>query len=158
MATEDEVRAASQTFYVALNRMLNGEASALGDIWSHGATVTTMHPIGGREMGWDKVRETWEQVAKQASAGNVQLNDQHIQASGDMACEVGTEKGQFTLGRSAGLHRASRHQCLSPRVPHVEDRPSPHGHVTGDDRCGQPPAEMIGNAVQRSPPCGRPGK
>ena len=98
MATEDEVRAASQTFYVALNRMLNGEASALGDIWSHGATVTTMHPIGGREMGWDKVRETWEQVAKQASAGNVQLNDQHIQASGDMACEVGTEKGQFTLG------------------------------------------------------------
>jgi ketosteroid isomerase-like protein len=98
MATEDEVRAASQTFYVALNRMLNGEASALGDIWSHGATVTTMHPIGGREMGWDKVRETWEQVAKHASAGNVQLNDQHIQASGDMACEVGTEKGQFTLG------------------------------------------------------------
>ena len=46
---------------------------------------------------------------------------------------------------------------LSPRVRHVEDRPSPHGHVTGMIDRGQPPAEMIGNAVQRSPPCGRPG-
>lgn len=98
MATEDEVRAASKTFYAALNRMLNGDAGALGDIWSHGAAVTTMHPIGGREVGWETVRATWAQVASQASAGKVQLNDQHIQATGDMACEIGTEKGQFTLG------------------------------------------------------------
>ena len=51
MTIEDEVRAASDKFYSALNRMLNGDASLLGDIWSHSATVTTMHPIGGREVG-----------------------------------------------------------------------------------------------------------
>jgi hypothetical protein len=56
MAIENDVRGASEKFYSALNRMLNGDAGPLGDIWSHSATVTTMHPIGGREVGWDQVR------------------------------------------------------------------------------------------------------
>ncbi|BDE06575.1 hypothetical protein WPS_18510 [Vulcanimicrobium alpinum] len=47
MSTEDDVVGASQTFYAALNRMLNGDASSLGDIWSHSNSVITMHPIGG---------------------------------------------------------------------------------------------------------------
>jgi hypothetical protein len=38
MTTEDEVRAASDKFYSALNRMLYGDAGPLGDIWSHSAT------------------------------------------------------------------------------------------------------------------------
>lgn len=48
----DEVRKASEQFYAALNRMLNGDAGPMADIWSHSAVVTTMHPIGGREVGW----------------------------------------------------------------------------------------------------------
>ena len=50
----------------AMNRMLNGDAAPLADIWSHSATVTTMHPIGGRQVGWDEVRQSWEQVARLA--------------------------------------------------------------------------------------------
>ena len=69
MAIEDEVRAASEKFYAALNRTLNGDAGPLGDIWSHSATVTTMHPIGGREVGWDQVRGSWEQLAQASHAG-----------------------------------------------------------------------------------------
>jgi hypothetical protein len=53
--------------------MLIGDASSLGDIWSHSATVTTMHLIGGREVGWDKVRKSWEQVAQLSTAGKVKL-------------------------------------------------------------------------------------
>ena len=97
MATVDEVRSASQRFYSALNRMVNGDAALLGDIWSHGAGVTTMHPIGGRETGWDQVGGAWAQVAQLASDGQVTLNDQAIQASGDMAYEVGVERGQLKL-------------------------------------------------------------
>ena len=82
MTIEDEVRAASDKFYSALNRMLNGDASLLGDIWSHSATVTTMHPIGGREVGWDQVRGSWEQLAQLATQGQVRLSDQFIQAAG----------------------------------------------------------------------------
>ena len=71
MATEAEVRSASEKFYAGLNRMLNGDASPLGDIWAHSATVTTMHPIGGREVGWDKVRNSWEQVAQLPRVGRL---------------------------------------------------------------------------------------
>jgi ketosteroid isomerase-like protein len=97
MSTEDQVRQASQQFYAALNRMANGDAGPMADIWSHSAAVTTMHPIGGREVGWDEVKEPWQQVAQLATAGQIKLNDQLIQVSGDMAYEVGTEQGQFKL-------------------------------------------------------------
>jgi len=97
MSAEDEVRKASERFYAALNRMLNGDAGQMAGIWSHSAAVTTMHPIGGREVGWEKVEGPWREVAKLASEGQVRLVDQIVHASGDMGYEAGTEKGQFTF-------------------------------------------------------------
>jgi ketosteroid isomerase-like protein len=98
MPTEDEVRKASMRFYVALAGMVKGDAHAMSDIWSHGSDVTAMHPIGGRQVGWDEVRESWEQVAGLASDGKVELNDQLIHATDDLAYEIGIEDAQFTLG------------------------------------------------------------
>ena len=98
MSAESEVRAASEKFYSALNHMATGDAGPMAQAWSHGATVTTMHPLGGRETGWDKVGPTWSEVAKIASGGQVKLHDQHIHAAGDMAYEVGVEKGHVTMG------------------------------------------------------------
>ena len=97
MSREDEVREASKQFYAGLNRMANGDPGPLASIWSHGEAVTTMHPIGGREVGWDAVRGSFEQVARLASDGKIDLNDQLVQVAGDVAYEVGVEKGQFTL-------------------------------------------------------------
>jgi ketosteroid isomerase-like protein len=97
MSTEDQVRQASKQFYTALNSMANGDAGPMADIWSHNATITTMHPIGGREVGWKEVQGPWQQVAGLSSGGRVNLNDQLIQVSGDMAYEVGNEQGQFKL-------------------------------------------------------------
>jgi ketosteroid isomerase-like protein len=97
MSTEDEVRKASEQFYAALNRMVNGDAGPLAEIWSHNATVTTMHPIGGREVGWDKVQESWEQVAQVFSEGRVKLDDQFIRCTQDIAYELGVEHGQAML-------------------------------------------------------------
>jgi ketosteroid isomerase-like protein len=97
MSAEDDVRKASAGFYAALNRMTDGDAGSLAAVWSHDATVTTMHPIGGRETGWDDVRGSFEGVAQLASEGHVDLRDQSIQVTGDLAYEVGVEQGQFTL-------------------------------------------------------------
>jgi ketosteroid isomerase-like protein len=94
---KDEVRKASVQFYAALNSMINGNAGPLSDIWSHSATVTTMHPIGGREVGWEAVKASFEQVAKLASEGKAVLKDQLIRVDGNMAYEVGIESGQFKL-------------------------------------------------------------
>jgi hypothetical protein len=89
MSTEDDVRGASAQFYAALNRMTGGDATGLAAIWSHGATVTTMHPIGGRQTGWDEVRGSFDGVAGVASDGHVELRDQSIQVGQDLAYEVG---------------------------------------------------------------------
>ena len=97
MSAEDEVRDASSKFYAALNRMANGDAGPLAGVWSHSATVTTMHPIGDREVGWDQVRKSWEQVAQLSSGGQIELADQAIRVAGDLAYELGVERGRLTL-------------------------------------------------------------
>lgn len=97
MSAEDDVRKASAQFYAALNSMLGGDTASLAGIWSHSASVTTLHPIGGRQAGWDEVRGSFEQVGQLASGGHVELRDQGIQVAGDMAYEVGVEHGQAAL-------------------------------------------------------------
>ena len=97
MSTEDEVRQASDQFYAALNRMLNGDAGPVMEIWSHSSDVTTMHPVGGREVGWEQVRASWEQFAQLCSGGQGTLRDPLIRVVGDLAYEVGTESGEGTI-------------------------------------------------------------
>jgi ketosteroid isomerase-like protein len=97
MSTEDEVRKASERFYAAINQMLNGDASEMASVWSHGTSVTTMHPVGGCEVGWEKVQGPWRELARLTSEGKAILVDQVIQVAGDMGYEVGIEKGQVTL-------------------------------------------------------------
>lgn len=96
-ATESEVRAASMKFYAALNSMAKGDAGAMTDIWSHSDAVTTMHPIGGRQVGWEQVKGPWAQVAQIATGGEVRLDDQIIQIAGEIAYELGVERGHIKL-------------------------------------------------------------
>lgn len=97
MSAQDEVMAASAQFYAALNRMLGGRKGAMDDIWSHNTTASTMHPIGGREVGWAAIRPVWDQVASLASGGKVALVDQVLSVTGATAVEVGIERGHGTL-------------------------------------------------------------
>lgn len=110
MSARDEVCKASERFYTALNRMLNGDAGPLSEVWSHGSAVTTMHPIGGRQVGWDEVRGSWEQVARLSADGEVHLKDQLIHVAGDVACEVGVEHGRLKL---AGQQVAIEHRVTN---------------------------------------------
>jgi len=97
MTTTDEVRSASNQFYAALNKMVKGNSQSLSDIWSHNSEVTTMHPIGGRQVGWKDVWATWDQTAQVASDGQVELQDQFIRVIGDLAYEIGVEKAGITI-------------------------------------------------------------
>jgi len=97
MTIEDEIRSASEKFYSALNRTLNGDAGPMGEIWFHSATVTAMSPLGGCEVGWDQVRRSWERVAQVAAQGHVRVSDQFIQVYGDVAYELGVEYLHVTL-------------------------------------------------------------
>jgi ketosteroid isomerase-like protein len=97
MSTAHEVREASKKFYAGLNRMANGESDTLAVAWVQNDSVTTMHPIGGREVGWKAVEESFNQVAGVASDGKIELKDQLIQVLGDAAYEVGIEAVQFKM-------------------------------------------------------------
>jgi ketosteroid isomerase-like protein len=97
MSSKDEVRNASNQFYAALNKMVNGSSQSLSEIWSHNSEVTTLHPIGGRQVGWKDVWATWDQTAQVASEGQVELQDQFIRVVGDLAYEIGVEKAGFRI-------------------------------------------------------------
>ena len=100
MAAEDEVRQASERFYAALNRVLEeGDAGPMEEIWSRGSDVSAMHPFGGRMLGWEEVRSSWEQAAQAFSGGQVTLDDMVVvPLTEDAAYTLGTEHGQGSLG------------------------------------------------------------
>lgn len=99
MATEDDVRQASDRFYAALTSMMNGDAGPMvdTDVWSHSSDATTMHPIGEREVGWEQVQGTWQQVASICSGGQAAIKEQLIYVGGDLAYELGMESGEGTI-------------------------------------------------------------
>ncbi|MEM8573879.1 MAG: nuclear transport factor 2 family protein [Pseudomonadota bacterium] len=98
MTVEDEVRAASETFYEALNSTFNGDPNPMMDIWLHTPTVTAMRPNGGCEIGWDKLWPAWKQVAELFSGGHVEITKRTIYVSGDVAYEIGLERGTLSPG------------------------------------------------------------
>ena len=97
MAAEDEVRQASDRFYAAMNRGISGDVGPMGAVWSHSADVTTMHPMGEREVGWEQVQPVWQMAATVFSEGQVRLRDQLIRVGTDLAYEVGVEEGEITM-------------------------------------------------------------
>ena len=135
---EDEVRAASTRFYAALNRMANGDAGPLAAIWYQGAEATAMHPVGGRQAGWDPVHDSFAQVAQLASEGQIRLEEQIIRVKGELAYELGVERGGLKLGgiqatvdsRVTNIYRKDwgawkivhHHTDLSPSMLEVLDR------------------------------------
>ena len=114
MSTEEDVRKASKQFYNALTQMVKGDASLIEAIWLHDETVTSMHPIGGREVGWKAVKKSFEQVSGIASDGKVELKEQLIRVVGDMAYEVGIEAGQAEF--------AGEHVNIEHRVTNIYQR------------------------------------
>jgi len=94
MSTEDDVRAVSDKFYSGLSRM---DVAALPEIWSHSDDVTTMHPMGGEQVGWEEVRASFEGAAGLMTDSHVELVDQRIYAGTDLAYETGIERGSAKL-------------------------------------------------------------
>ena len=114
MAADDEVRHASERFYAALNSMANGDASPMSAVWAHGGDVTTMHPIGQREVGWEQVRPVWKMAASVFSEGQFRLRDQLIRVGADLAYEIGVEEGEAML--------AGERVTLNQRVTNIYRR------------------------------------
>ena len=80
MSDEDDVRAASQQFYAALNRVFNGDTTPMSEIWLHSPTVTALRPDGGREVGWAELSACMLLTMHRSSATSDKCgNNSHIQ-------------------------------------------------------------------------------
>ena len=101
MSAEDDIRKASDKFYAALKRTINGDATQMAEVWSQNSDVSTLHPIGGSQVGWDEVRVSWENLSKICSNGSVKLTDQRVCAGADFSYEAGTEHVAALVAGSA---------------------------------------------------------
>jgi ketosteroid isomerase-like protein len=141
MSTEEEVLQASEQFYAALNRFVNGDCKPMMEVWSHAPDVTAMNPVPGRQVGWEEVRAAWEQFASLTSGGQVTVHDLLVRVGGDLAYTIGTERAQATFGgeqvqfenrvtniyrREAGGWKMVHHHIdLSPQVQDIVSRSQP---------------------------------
>jgi ketosteroid isomerase-like protein len=92
--------------------MVNGDAGPLAEVPKRNGH----HHASDRRSGgcWDAVRGSFDKVAQISSNGEVVLKDQLIRVSGDLAYEIGVERGQLKLGG----HRAT----IDHRVTNVYQR------------------------------------
>lgn len=97
MLSTKGVRSASKDFYDALNRMAEGDATAMTCVWATSGHPTAQHPIGGRDTGYDEIIGSFAKVAEIAGGGEIQLRDQTIEAGTDMAVETGVEIGTLVI-------------------------------------------------------------
>ena len=100
MAVEDEVRQASDQFYAALNQMLStSDPGLVTAVWSEGQQGSTMHPIGGREVGREQVLATWKQAGSAFSGGRATVEGLVVfPLSADAAYTIGTERFEGKVG------------------------------------------------------------
>ena len=82
-----------------MNRFLNGgDRWLIAAAWSHSPEVTTLHPVGGRQVGWPEVWRGWEHLYQLFSGGQISALDVVVCVLGEVAYTVGIERGEGTLG------------------------------------------------------------
>ncbi|MBG6135922.1 ketosteroid isomerase-like protein [Longispora fulva] len=74
-----------------MNSLLKGDSGPMAEVWSHADDVSTTHPLGGRQEGWEEVRASWDGAAQAFSDGMVKVSDLSVHAVDGLAYTLGTE-------------------------------------------------------------------
>jgi ketosteroid isomerase-like protein len=92
----EKVKAASQAFYAALDAR---DPSAMAKVYAHTPYVVHIDPTAKViALGWEAVNKSWENVHDATTQINVLFSETgQPQIVGDLAWEVGAEKGPVTL-------------------------------------------------------------
>lgn len=105
-SAEDDaaVLAASDGFYVALNKLFTGEIEPMKTVWSHADDVTYMGPTGQLERGWAAILKDWEGQAAMKLGGKVEPSEIKVVVGGDLAVVTGYEVGENTNAKGKVEH------------------------------------------------------
>jgi ketosteroid isomerase-like protein len=88
------VKAATDSFYSALNLMFTGDGGPVKDAWSHAEDVTYMGPSGEYSIGWNEIEKEWDKQAAAKLGGKVTPEKLHIVAGETLAFINCVEAGQ----------------------------------------------------------------
>lgn len=94
MKAEQDLRAANDQLYAALNAMFTGDLAPMDSIWSHGSDVTDQGPFGSRLDGWDVVNAEFQKEAGMKLGGKVTCKSLVVHAGTDMGYTVCVEEGE----------------------------------------------------------------
>jgi ketosteroid isomerase-like protein len=94
----EAVKAASQAFYAALNAR---DPSAMAKVYAHTPYVAYIPPVGSEvAVGWEAVNKSWEEVLLKVTS-KIDMSYKRAgepQIDGNLAWEVGNERGPVTFG------------------------------------------------------------
>ncbi|HEY0545682.1 MAG TPA: nuclear transport factor 2 family protein [Pyrinomonadaceae bacterium] len=82
LTDEEQVRAANERFYMAMNTAEIGE---MDEVWADEESAICVHP--GREaiFGYERIRESWETIFSSANSLSIAAGNERINVVGDMA-------------------------------------------------------------------------
>lgn len=91
--TIDELKAASDAFYVALAGVLAGDGEQMLQLWSAADDVCFMGPMGDLVAGAKAVRDAWQAQADSAIGGSVFPTDLRLVVGGPIGIVTNWEHG-----------------------------------------------------------------
>ena len=91
---EQDLRAANDQVYAALNAMFTGDMGPMDSLWSHGNDVTDQGPFGDRLDGWDAVGAEFKKEAGMKLGGKIACKNVVVHAGSDMGYSVCVEEGE----------------------------------------------------------------
>ena len=94
----DDLGAAQEAFYDALDAVFAGDPAPMRAIWSHADDVTQMGPMGDLIVGWAPIEAGWVAQAKIMEGGTVRPLDVRLFVSGDLGAAMGLERGHVVIG------------------------------------------------------------
>jgi len=93
-ADKQELLAANEGFYTALNALFKGEVAPMEQVWSHSEDVNYMGPDGLRQLGWKAVLADWKTQAEKRLGGTVKMDQPQVQVGGIIGVITGIEVGE----------------------------------------------------------------
>jgi ketosteroid isomerase-like protein len=92
---KEEVLKANSRFYLALR---NGDLESMRRVWLNEPEAKCVHPGWPMLYGWEAVNESWKNIFQGGPPAVIEISDERVHVSGDLAWVICIEKISQTAG------------------------------------------------------------
>ncbi|HKQ32695.1 MAG TPA: nuclear transport factor 2 family protein [Thermodesulfobacteriota bacterium] len=91
----EEVLKANAGFYRALR---SGNLESMREVWLNGPEAKCVHPGWPMLYGWEAVKESWKNIFHGGPPADIEISDERVYVSGELAWVICIEKISQTAG------------------------------------------------------------